>query len=455
MRFKITETYRLNEDIESMKKFYPNITDDAFMSFVALDPTYKKGSTTAGKYARYILGMANKGNGKIENISHITDALRRFEDAKNDLVNKDVMKYKSVQELEDALNSPESYEEKSHRQEVRGRQQARKEADIERDADVAYKDSEWTVYVPKTYAASCKLGQGSKWCTASTESDYYYNYYLSAYPDSKYYIVINNQNPNEKYQLHFESHQFMDADDYRIPDGIETFEEDTGLYKFLKDTQINLFFKQIGVSPDIKEHIVNIDHDDLAGDLSSLYSRDALDSDSISMILDGNAFELYNFEFARDDEIRYAYDNTISKENMEKIKELGAAKESIFDNNDDVYYAIADAISDATIDNAVRNIEKTVEQAVKNALPRWAKLEKIGYGEADTTFTVNTESFINSISRIDATYDVENAESLGEILGTVISDNSNGVYVREYGYYYDEDTFNKMLAERLAEIEPQ
>ena len=52
----------LLEDIESMKKYYPNIPDKDFQSLIELDPTYKPGSTTAGNYARWILGLENKGN---------------------------------------------------------------------------------------------------------------------------------------------------------------------------------------------------------------------------------------------------------------------------------------------------------------------------------------------------------------------------------------------------------
>lgn len=451
MRFRITERYCLNEDIESMKKFYPNIADDAFMSFISLDPTYKKGSTTAGKYARWILGMANKGNGKIENISHITDALRRFEDAKNDLVNKDVMKYKSVQELEDALNSPESYEEKSHRQEVRGRQQARKEADIERDADVVYKDSTWTVYVPKTYAASCKLGQGSKWCTASTESDYYYNYYLSAYPDSKYYIVINNANPDEKYQRHFESGQFMDKDDDRMPDGIDTFAEDAGLHEFLKGLQISGFLNQIGVSADVAEYTVKVSHADLADAMSSI-NRNALDDDTIARVLDGGAWDLFYYPSASDDDVRDAYDNAINAENIQTIKNLGATEESIFDDHDDVYYAIARAIEDATIANDVDGIEGSVKAGVSDATPKWATVKDIGIGDANSEFTVDTNSLMDNISDIVKNYDVDGAESLEEVLLTIIKEDNNGVYNRDYNYY-DDDVFNNYLSDALSEIE--
>jgi len=450
----LKESY-LNEDIDGMRKFYPNIEDDAFMTFIELDPTYTNGSTNAGKYARWILGLANKGMGKIENISHLSDALRRFDEVRNDLINKDVMRYKSVQELEDALNAPESYAEKSHRQEVRGRQQARKEADITKDADIVYQDATWTVYVPKTYAASCKLGQGSKWCTASTESDYYYNYYLSAYPDSKYYIVINNSNPDEKYQLHFESGQFMDKDDERIHGGIDAFKEYKGLYEFLKGLQASLFLNQIGVSAEEKEYEVKITHADLAEALSDNYSRDALGADAIRNILDGNAWDLFDgFSNLPRDEIQSVYDYEISSENLQKIEELGATEESIFDDRDDVYYAIGGALADALLDNAVSNIERSVESGIEEAMPAWAHIDDIGFGYKKSTFTVDTQTFKDAVSDIMNNYDTDAMGSLEEVLQNVIDNNSNGIYYED-DYDYDKDTFNALLADNLSELKPQ
>lgn len=168
----------LTEDIDSMKKYYPNIPEDKFMGFVKLDPTYN-GGDNPGTYARWILGLANKD--KLDNVGHVKDILTRFEENKKYLKDKDIMKHKSIEDLEDFLNNENSYNELSHRQEVRQRQQGRKNADLTKDAELVYEDSDWEVWIPKTYEASCKLGQGTTWCTASTESDYYYNYYKNNY----------------------------------------------------------------------------------------------------------------------------------------------------------------------------------------------------------------------------------------------------------------------------------
>lgn len=99
----------LEEDIEGMKKYYKNIPDDKFQELIELDPTYKKGSTNAGTYGKWILGLANKNNGEIENIGHITDAIKRFDQNKKQLKNKDIMQFKSVEEVDDYLNNEDNY----------------------------------------------------------------------------------------------------------------------------------------------------------------------------------------------------------------------------------------------------------------------------------------------------------------------------------------------------------
>lgn len=96
---------------------------------------------------------------------------------------------------------------------MRDRQKARRDADITKEAKLVFSGDGFDVWVPETYAAECKLGAGTRWCTASTESDYYYNYYKRAY-GGDYYVLIGEN--GEKYQFHIESHQFMNKDDESV-----------------------------------------------------------------------------------------------------------------------------------------------------------------------------------------------------------------------------------------------
>ena len=215
MKFKLIEQ-ALIEDIEAMKKYYPNIPDEEFIKYIELDPTYK-GGDNAGNYARWILGLADKN--KLDNIGHVKDILTRFDKERNNLVTRDIMKFKSMVELEDFLNDDNSYKELTHRQEVRQRQKDRRDyknnkTDLGDEAQLVYDDDEWQIWIPLTYSASCKLGAGSTWCTASTESSYYYDRYSK---DGNLYIIINKKKPEEeKYQLHLESSSLMDIDDDEV-----------------------------------------------------------------------------------------------------------------------------------------------------------------------------------------------------------------------------------------------
>ena len=130
----------LTEDIEGMKKYYKNIPDDKFQEYIELDPTYKPGSTNAGTYGKWILGLANKGD--IKNIGHLTDVLKRFEHEKNNLINKDIMKYKSVDDVENMLNDENSYQNLSQWQQRRRNIKARNDADLNNEAELVYEDND-------------------------------------------------------------------------------------------------------------------------------------------------------------------------------------------------------------------------------------------------------------------------------------------------------------------------
>ena len=80
--------------------------------------------------------------------------------------------------------------------------------DVNDEADLIFSDSMWDIYVPKTYSASCTLGEGTSWYTAYNYS--YYKYYTLR---GNLYVFINKRNPSEKYQLHVVDDIFVDVND--------------------------------------------------------------------------------------------------------------------------------------------------------------------------------------------------------------------------------------------------
>lgn len=254
----------LEEDIEGMKKYYKNIPDDKFQELIELDPTYKKGSNNAGTYGKWILGLANKNNGDIENVGHITDAIKRFDQNKKQLKNKDIMQFKSVEEVDDYLNNEDNYNELTDRQKLRQTQKNVRNTDVDKDATKVFEDSMWEVWVPNTYEASCKLGQGTEWCTATTSTKYYFDSYTR---DGKLYININ-KSTGDKYQFHFESESFMDSDDDEID--IEDF--------FLTNGDLAKFYSDIDSTGIAKRMLMLVERRNQIKDGEVVYTQSDYDS---------------------------------------------------------------------------------------------------------------------------------------------------------------------------------
>jgi hypothetical protein len=98
-----------------------------------------------------------------EELSNLQELLLKFNKIGSNLPISDINKYKSINELSDAIKI---YENKQRR--------SIKKVD---GADIIYDDDDYTVIHPKTYTASCFYGKGSKWCVSSNDtSNYWYEY---------------------------------------------------------------------------------------------------------------------------------------------------------------------------------------------------------------------------------------------------------------------------------------
>jgi hypothetical protein len=82
----------------------------------------------------------------------------------------------------------------------------------EKEVDKIYASDKFLIISPKTEAASCAYGRGTRWCTAATGSYNAFNQYNRQGP---LYIIIDRET-QEKFQFHFQSESYMDKDDYSI-----------------------------------------------------------------------------------------------------------------------------------------------------------------------------------------------------------------------------------------------
>ena len=120
----------------------------------------------------------------------------------------DLNHYKSIAELGKFVNSFDFNE-------VMGRTKGEMSNAVNaaaNDIEIPYEDEQWKIVIPKSYEASCYWGKDTEWCTATRETDEHYNRYTKTGP---LFININKTN-GKKYQFHFQSKQFMDAEDMEI-----------------------------------------------------------------------------------------------------------------------------------------------------------------------------------------------------------------------------------------------
>lgn len=467
VQFMITEDV-LDEDIEGMKKYYPNIPDEKFMDFIKLDPTYK-GGDNAGTYARWILNLANKG--QLNNIGHVKDILTRFDEVKKNLVTKDIMRFKSMEELENYLNDENSYTDLTHRQEVRARQKDRKNADLAKEASLVYEDSDWEVWVPHTYAASCKLGQGTSWCTASTENDYYYNYYKGNY-GGEYYINISKKDPEEKYQFHFESGQFMDSDDDSI-DLADLLGENKGLSDFYFDAVIK---KEMEVPEGATEFEVLINKSDIA-EAASGTSRDGLSREFVRAAIDGELWDEFEgyYGYLVDSDLESISRDYLPEDLKPKIKayfiamnddddaeeyeDLGEDEQIAYfvKNDSDLYDAFKSAYNTACNDGAINEAEEYVNNGIMDAMPDFVVKEKTSlYGDDNPS---GASKIVCNVEKLKETWyeGLANANDLSgvsliaaSILGSLEEADLTEPY---YGFSgFDEESFKDLIHEELYQI---
>ena len=212
MRNLLTESKSLEKLISAFQKRNPNIDTEGLKQLLLSDPTAVSNDrgTFIGKYATWIGNLFVKGLIKPGDSWELKKALSIYDQNKESLL--PIEKYTSLAALiGDTLKFA---------------QVAKKESPAHKEPlEKVYEDNEWVVYIPHTYRASRQIGQGTHWCTASSNPSYYKSYTQ----DGDLYVNIRKTD-GAKFQIHFESSQAMDADDEPVALGEIGISE--GLKKF-------------------------------------------------------------------------------------------------------------------------------------------------------------------------------------------------------------------------------
>ena len=162
----------------------------------ALDPTAARRGDKLLEYSKWIINLFNKKAGNTEgdllreDLDSVRPTLEAFDRIKMlPTVEKDINRYKSLQSLYVVIDQHEDQEVKSKREEKREKKDA-----IWAEIEKVYESENIAVYIPKTFDASCFLGNGARWCTTASHGqggESQFKSYSAAGP--LYIIFIKNE----------------------------------------------------------------------------------------------------------------------------------------------------------------------------------------------------------------------------------------------------------------------
>ena len=191
-----------------------DLSDDEFLNLIKHDPKLTdieviNDETLSSKpesYSRWLLKMNKKGELKQVSHSHMQQLLKSFEQAKNRrnlLPNNDINSYKSVSELESAVETAKGSMTANQKNKDAKRNQKQLVGEkkpgmyMNGAVELLFNGSEWEVWTPHTYEGSKALRRGAVWCTGG-DTDHHYKNYTA---DGKLFVIINKEHNDEKYQL--------------------------------------------------------------------------------------------------------------------------------------------------------------------------------------------------------------------------------------------------------------
>jgi hypothetical protein len=239
---------KLNEikALDAYNQYYKGLADkenqekdlSTYNIIVRLDPTFIENTENLGQYTKWIFRKDNLAwilnnikTRRGEDLYKIKESLTLFEKAKrtNNLPidKKDINKF-NIDTLFNLTFELQNQNLQSNTE---------KEKEIKEGAEKVFENNEWVIIVPDTEEAACYYGKGTKWCTAGNSHNQF-DYYNR---QGTLYILINKQDPSEKFQFHFESSQFMDVMDRQIEIS-DFFNENSEVYDFFLNEIDNLEF---------------------------------------------------------------------------------------------------------------------------------------------------------------------------------------------------------------------
>ena len=231
-----------------MNLYSSRIPHNMQVNLMKLDPTGNECNYIDWIFKQHILGL------KEEDYYKLVDGLKQFNEEKNRLAMnlRDINKYKTYGDLLDMLDEQFNM----------GVTDIESNDDI--DVKVIYDGILGKLSIPLTKEASCKLGKGTRWCTAAEESNNMFDEYNK---NGQLYVWYDRNwnkgklkelgNKSKKFQFHF-SHknvEFDDEKDVPIKDSILIYFRNFHpvLSKLFHEHEVDMENKIIDMSHNVRD----------------------------------------------------------------------------------------------------------------------------------------------------------------------------------------------------------
>ena len=258
---------------EIHQKYYSKIPYETFINIVISDPRSNVDGVgnllNLGKYSKLLLSLYQKGTLQIEDLVKAKEYLGYV------YLHNIPVEIGKIRQLGDLYNIVKQY----IIEDTLDFKLILDSLVLGTDYKLLHTGKDWTFYQPLTEKGSSYLGVNTEWCT--TWGQYCLNkkhrdrgnYFQSHHVKGPLFIMINKNNPLDKYQFHFETNQYMDKDDKRINTTEFWVGKDEIKYYFFpslvretSEQEVKSEFARISILPDedgmevIKKSIGTIDN---------------------------------------------------------------------------------------------------------------------------------------------------------------------------------------------------
>ena len=201
--------------LDVRRKNASHLSDEEFKSLMNFDPLISElpldkesMERTPESYSKWLLKMKKNGDLLQQSPDKVRKLLKVFDAAKkrkNLLPNNDIFSYKNIDSLEDAIKHVNdnlsknqlNKNAKKNQKELSDTKEKKPGMYMNGAVELLFNGNDWEVWTPHTYEGSKALRRGASWCTGGDTP----NFYNSYTEDGELLVIINKENPKEKYQL--------------------------------------------------------------------------------------------------------------------------------------------------------------------------------------------------------------------------------------------------------------